>query len=108
LTTSLPSVLRGAGRPRVCNYPVYASSAGGEAVELAASAGLVLDPWQADILTAALGERADGSWSAFEVAVIVSRQNGKGAVLEARALAGLLLFGEQLVMWTAHELKTAM
>ena len=108
MTTSLPSVLRGAGRPRVCNYPVYASSAGGEAVELAASAGLVLDPWQADILTAALGERADGSWSAFEVAVIVSRQNGKGAVLEARALAGLLLFGEQLVMWTAHELKTAM
>lgn len=67
-----------------------------------------MDPWQGDILTAALGERPDGRWSAFEVALIVSRQNGKGSVLEARALAGLLLFGERLIMWTAHELKTAM
>jgi phage terminase large subunit-like protein len=87
---------------------VYSSSAGQEAVELAASAGLVLDPWQADILTASLGERPDGQWSAFEVGVIVSRQNGKGALLEARELAGLLLFGERLIMHTAHELKTAM
>lgn len=106
--TSLASVRSGARRPRVCNYPVYSSSAGAEAVEQAAAAGLILDPWQADVLTAALGERPDGTWSAFEVAVIVSRQNGKGAILEARALAGLLQFGEQLIMWTAHELKTAM
>lgn len=87
---------------------MFASSAGPEAVELAASAGLVLDPWQCDLLTAALGERDDGRWAAFEVAQIISRQNGKGANLEARALAGLLLFGERLIMWTAHELKTAM
>lgn len=78
-----------------------------EAVELAASAGLVLDPWQADCLTDALGEGADGKWSAMEVGLIVARQNGKGSILEARALAGLLLFGSRLVMWTAHELKTA-
>jgi phage terminase large subunit-like protein len=113
LTTLPPSVLPaapllGARRPRICNYPVYSSSAGQEAVELAASAGLILDGWQADILTAALGERADGTWSAFEVAMLISRQNGKGSVLEARVLAGLLLFGERLIMWTAHELKTAM
>lgn len=100
--------LLGARRPRICSYPVYLSSAGGEVIELAASAGLILDGWQGDILTAALGERADGTWSAFEVAMLVSRQNGKGGVLEGRALAGLLLFGEKLIMWTAHELKTAM
>jgi hypothetical protein len=37
----------------------------------------------------------------------VSRQNGKGSVLEARVLAGMLLFGEKLILWSAHETKTA-
>ena len=35
------------------------------------------------------------------------RQNGKGAVLEARELAGLFLFKEQLILHCAHEMKTA-
>lgn len=96
-----------ARRPRVCTFPAYSTSAGDEAVELAASAGLVLDDWQQDVLRASLGERKDGTWSAFEVALIVGRQNGKGAILEARALAGLLLFGETLQLWSAHEFKTA-
>jgi phage terminase large subunit-like protein len=74
---------------------------------LAASAGLHLDPWQQHVLDVALGERADGSWSAFEVALVVPRQNGKGAVLEARELAGLFLFGERLILHSAHEFKTA-
>jgi hypothetical protein len=108
LTISPSAVRTGARKPRVCNYPLYVSSAGQEAIDLAAEAGLVMDPWQADILIPALGERPDGRWSAFEVACLVSRQNGKGALLEARVLAGLLLYGERLIMWTAHELKTAM
>jgi phage terminase large subunit-like protein len=66
-----------------------------------------LDPWQAHVLDHALGERGDGKWSAFEVALVVGRQNGKGAVLEARELAGLFLFGEQLILHSAHEFKTA-
>jgi phage terminase large subunit-like protein len=112
LTTSPrpgPSVAppRPARRPRICTYPAYSTSAGDEAIELAASAGLLLDDWQQDVLRASLGERRDGRWSAFEVGVIVSRQNGKGAILEARALAGLLLFGEKLQLWSAHEFKTA-
>lgn len=83
------------------------SSSGQEAAELAESAGLVLDPWQRLSLEVALGERADGSWAAFEVGEVVARQNGKGAVVEARELAGLFLFGEQLLLHTAHEFKTA-
>lgn len=67
-----------------------------------------LDPWQQDVLDGALGVREDGKWSAFHIGVVVSRQNGKGSILEARALAGLLLFGERLIMWTAHEMKTAL
>lgn len=93
--------------PRVRKVPAYATSAGAEAVDLAASAGLLLDDWQADTLTDALGERPDGTWSAFEVGLIVPRQNGKGAVIEARELAGLFLFGERLILHSAHEFKTA-
>lgn len=95
-------------RPRVLHLPAYSTSAGDEAVDLAASAGLILDPWQQFVLRASLGERADGRWSAFEVGLIVARQQGKGSVLEARELAGLVLFGERLIMHTAHELKTSM
>src|SRR4051812_40865994 len=67
----------------------------------------MLDDWQRHILSVALGERSDGKWAAFEVGLIVGRQNGKGAVLEARELAGLFLFGEDLILHSAHEFKTA-
>lgn len=107
MTISPSAALLGAQRPRVSSAPPYASSAGGEAAELAESAGLVLDDWQRHVLEVALGERSDGKWAAFEVGLIVGRQNGKGAVLEARELAGLFLFGEQLILHSAHEFKTA-
>jgi hypothetical protein len=107
LTTSPSVALTGAQRPRVSSYPQAVSSAGVEAVELAASAGLILDDWQQHVLNVGLGERADGKWAAFEVGLIVGRQNGKGSILEARELAGLFLFGEQLILHSAHEFKTA-
>ena len=93
--------------PRFRNTPRASSSAGLEAVELAASAGLVLDPWESDALVDALGERPDGRWASKNVGIIVPRQNGKGAILEARELAGLFLFGEDLILHSAHEFKTA-
>jgi hypothetical protein len=100
-------VVRGDPRPRLYSIPPRVSSAGKEAAELAKSAGLILDPWEAWVLDQALGERADGKWSAFEVGLIVSRQNGKGAIIEARELAGLFLFREELLIHTAHQFKTA-
>lgn len=107
MTTSALAAKPAARLPRVRSVPPYATSAGAEAVELAASVGLMLDPWQAQILTDSLGERSDGRWSAFRVGVIVPRQNGKGCIIEARELAGLFLFGERLIMHSAHEFKTA-
>jgi len=77
------------------------------AVKLARRAGLKLDRWQALLLERALGVEADGRWSAFEAAVIVARQNGKSAIFEARMLAGLFLFNEELILYSAHEFKTA-
>jgi len=94
--------------PAYRNVPRYSQTAADEAIELAAAAGLVLDPWEELALRDALGIRDDdGRWAAFEVGLIVPRQNGKGTVLEVRALAGLFLFDEQLITWSAHEFKTA-
>ena len=97
----------GAQRPRLLVAPESVTSAGAEAVALAADAGLVLDPWQAFALEVGLGERADGKWSAFEVGVVVSRQNGKGALFEALALAKMFLFGDELFIYSSHEFKTS-
>ena len=97
----------GAQVPRIEVAPPRVSSAGAEAVELAASAGLDLDPWQQHVLEVGCGEAADGRWAALEVGVCVPRQNGKGSIIEARELAGLLLFGERLILHSAHEFKTA-
>lgn len=104
-----PGTLLGDQRPRLCSLPPIPplSSAGAEAVELVASAGIVLDDWQSFVLDRSLGERAPDRWAAFEVGLIVSRQNGKGTILEARELAGLFLFGEELILHSAHEFKTA-
>jgi hypothetical protein len=94
--------------PRVCEVPDYAFSSGIDAIELAASAGLILDPWEQLALILGLGETAAGKWAAFQVALIVARQNGKGAVLEALGLFWLFGTGEALIGHTAHEYKTAM
>lgn len=108
MTISPPDVQHATPPPRVSSVPEFASSAGQEAVELAAEAGLHLDAAQQLILRGALGERADGKWSAFEVGVCVARQNLKGAVIEARELAGLFLFGERLILHSAHQFDTAL
>ena len=71
-------------------------------------AGLVLDPWEEFVLAESLGERADGKWAAFEVGLVVSRQNGKDAILEARELAGLFLLGERLLIHSAHQFDTSL
>ncbi|MFD8531520.1 hypothetical protein ACFV0L_29280 [Streptosporangium canum] len=76
-------------------------------IELAESAGLILDPWQRFVLTHGLGEQADGRWASFKVSTWVARQNGKGGIIEARELGGLFLLGEKLIMHSAHETKTA-
>jgi len=109
--TSAPAVrsgLQGEQQPRVASVPDYTSSAGQEALELARMAGLVLDPWEAFVLEHSLGERPNGKWAAFEVGIDVSRQNGKGAILEARELTGLFLLGERLLIHSAHQFDTSL
>lgn len=94
--------------PRICHYSPYAFSSGLEAIELAASAGLVLDPWEQLVIQLGLGETAAGRWAAFQVGLLVSRQNGKGSILEALELFWLFGTGERLIGHSAHEYRTAM
>lgn len=82
-------------------------SVGREAVELAASAGLYLDPWQEMVLDYALSVRPDGKWCHTDVGVMVSRQNGKGSILEALELWALFI-NEETIMHTAHNHKTSL
>ncbi len=101
------SPMIGSQVPTIRHVPEYVSTSGPEVCALADRAGLVLDPWQRLVLNDSLGERANGRWAAFESGLIVARQNGKGAIFEARVLGGLFLLNERLIMYSAHEFKTA-
>jgi phage terminase large subunit-like protein len=102
-----PTSLTGAQEPRIRVTPDYVSSAGHQAIKLAALAGLILDPWQQLALLDMLGERPDGKWAAFQFGLCIPRQNGKGSILEARELVGLFLLGEKLIVHSAHEQITS-
>lgn len=54
-----------------------------------------------------MGERSDGRWAARLVGVSAPRQQGKSQLIVARALAGVLLFGEQTIICSAHQTDTA-
>jgi phage terminase large subunit-like protein len=99
--------LRGSREPRVRVVPPAVTSAGEDMIAVAEIAGLFLDPWQRDVLVGAMGELGDGRWAAFEVGVIVGRQNGKGGILEAREIGGLFALRERLIVHTAHQFKTS-
>jgi hypothetical protein len=94
--------------PTCCSVPPAVSSLGATAAEISDRCGLSLDAWQRLVLDGALGVRADGNWSAFEVGLVVSRQNGKGGILEARELLGLFELGERLIVHSAHQFDTSM
>jgi len=99
--------LLGEQRPRLESLPPAGDwSQGEDAIELAAQAGLVLDEWQRYVLRQALATRGT-RWAAFEVCLILARQNGKGAVLEALELAALFLFGAELILHSAHKFDTS-
>ena len=97
----------GSQTPRVCNVPAYVSTYGHEVVDFMDQIGRPLDPWQAAIVVDAFGVREDGLWAAYELCVLVARQNGKGGVTEAIELGGLFLFREPLMLHSAHQFKTS-
>lgn len=107
---SLPVAARPAWRgsePRYVSAPERANwDTGAEAVELAALASLELDEWQASTLMLWLATETNGQWARFAAAIECVRQQGKGAILEARGLAGLYMLEERKIVYTAHLAKT--
>lgn len=107
-STLAPSPLLGARKPRVELYPPHEKTFGPATVALTRRAGQDLDDWQSDSVDLMLGLRADEKWACPEFAEWVSRQNGKGGIGEARVMAGFFIVREKLMLWSAHEYKTAM
>ncbi len=70
------------------------------------SVGMTLFDWQCDVLRQALAVRGQ-KWAAYEVDLIVPRQNGKNEVLVALELAAVAVLGRKLVVHSAHEASTA-
>ena len=94
--------------PTFARVPDAVESHWDEVSDLCAAYGLELNPWQESVLRIALGEREDGTWAASRVGLSVPRQSGKTALFEARELAGLLLYGEKLMIHSAHLVPTAL
>ena len=106
-STRSPSVeLLGQQQPRLKVTPTAAADDAADVIEMLACYGLVLDPWQQMALQCGLRLGDDGRWAADTVAICAPRQSGKGCLIEARALRGVMLFGEQTVAVSAHEART--
>jgi len=50
--------------------------------------------------------RIEPCWAANEFGTVVARQNGKGGIIEFRALAGLFLWGDREIVYTSHHGRT--
>lgn len=93
--------------PRVLYAPTKsAANSWEDVVDLLAAFGVDLDQWQETVLEAGLHERSNGNWVTQQVAVSAPRQNGKSHLIIARALAGVLLFGEKTIIASAHQQDT--
>lgn len=93
--------------PRLHSCPPYFSSLGQDKIDLAAYAGLELDPWQQYVIEETSGRNRFGKYAAFEVGLIVPRQNGKGGIIEADQLASIFLTKDPQIIYSAHQFKTA-
>ena len=86
--------------------PRYESTDGGDASRILAVGGLILDPWQADILDDWMAMSPGNKWICRTCGGSVPRQNGKTGLVQGRAESGMLMYNEQ-VIYTAHLQKTA-
>ena len=76
------------------------------AVRLLKAGGLLLDPWQSDVLDDWMAYNAGGKWVCKTCGGSVPRQNGKSLLVQGRADVGMLTRAER-VIYTAHLQKTA-
>ena len=104
LAESLPSEC-GSQIPRIRIAPNYDATEL-RAVKLLKAGGLLLDPWQTDILEDWMALTPGKKWKCKTCGGSVPRQNGKTGLIQARSESGMLLYAER-VLYTAHLQKTA-
>lgn len=95
----------GSQTPRIRIAPKYKKTEL-RAVKLLKASGLLLDPWQSEILDDWMAMTPGMKWKCKTCGGSVPRQNGKTGLIQARSEAGMLLYGER-VLYTAHLQKTA-
>lgn len=87
--------------------PPFSRTLGPEVAELAVLADFAPDPEQRLGLDLLFAMDANGRSAAFEFAVICSRQNLKTGLFKQAALGWLFITDQQLIVWSAHEFRTA-
>lgn len=94
--------------PDYLTGPTYVETYGPLVAELCAAADFAPDPQQELLLDRIFAIRADGLPAAFSTAVICCRQNLKTGLFKQAALGWIYVTEQQLVVWSAHELPTAL
>lgn len=100
--------LIGAQRPRLSNYPTFFTSLADDGMDFIETFGYDLLPWQEAFFRASLGQvivEGEELWSARQVALIITRQQGKTELLEAREFFGLFGLNEK-IFHTSQQAKT--
>ena len=92
--------------PSVRIAPNYKKSDGMDAAKVLSIGGLILDPWQSDVLDDWMSTTPSGKWACKTCGGSVPRQNGKTGLVAGRSEAGMIMYNEQ-VLYTAHLQKTA-
>lgn len=105
-TSSQRVTLLGSQEPSARITPPYTTTDGPDAERIIRAGGIRLDPWQSETLADWMAMTPAQKWACSNCGGSVPRQNGKTALLQVRAGAGMLLYNEQ-VIYTAHLQKTA-
>jgi phage terminase large subunit-like protein len=92
--------------PSFTNIPKTRKTRGTQAIRLYATTGRTLLTWQQRQIRAMEVTNKDGSWKYMVYCLAVSRRNGKGEILVAREMDGLIHLCEK-ICHTAHRTTTS-
>ena len=84
----------------------YTTTKGQDAIDTYAESGQHLEEWQAIQINAIMATEPDGLWKYMKYGLCVSRRNGKGEILAAREMDGIINRKEK-VCHTAHRTTTS-
>jgi hypothetical protein len=94
--------------PRIRHVPKARATRGDEALDIAERCGLIADDHQREVILAFCQIDKAGKWATLENVINEPRQNGKGAILEIRELAGLFAWEDNFIVHSAHQVDTSL